>query len=170
MKSHIRSLDRFLDKVDLFIESPSGSKPNVFNEKKATLYISELEVEADHYLNIYNQRDIEDPNCSKRKALSKAKELDERAKVLRNRIIVCEILDEDSEVWAEMLSRLLDQLAIKFHRDTGMLIGTYLTGGEAGKLTAEEKAELELHDREMDKLRDLDHVLDALNHAVGGSE
>ena len=83
---------------------------------------------------------------------------------------VCEILDEDSEVWAEMLSRLLDQLAIKFHRDTGMLIGTYLTGGEAGKLTPEEKAELELHDREMDKLRDLDHVLDALNHAVGGRD
>ena len=27
---------------------------------------------------------------------------------------VCEILDEDSEVWAEMLSRLLDQLAISF--------------------------------------------------------
>ena len=83
---------------------------------------------------------------------------------------VCEILDEDSEVWAEMLSRLLDQLAIKFHRDTGMLIGTYLTGGEAGKLTAEEQAELDLHDDEMDKLRDFDHVLNALNDAVGGRD
>ena len=83
---------------------------------------------------------------------------------------ISEILDEEGEVWADMLSRLLDELARKFHRDTGMLIGTYLTGGEAGKLTAEEQAELDLHDDEMDKLRDFDHVLNALNDAVGGRD
>jgi len=87
---------------------------------------------------------------------------------------VCEILDEDSEVWAEMLSRLLDQLAIKFHRDTGMLIGDYLTGGNTGKLNPEEQEELGSIDDEMNKLKDFDHVISQLDQAVdnmmGGKE
>jgi len=87
---------------------------------------------------------------------------------------ICEILDEDSEVWADMLSRLLDQLAIKFHRDTGMLIGDYLTGGNAGKLNPEEQEELGSIDDEMDKLKDFDHVISQLDQAVdnmmGGKE
>ena len=87
---------------------------------------------------------------------------------------VCEILDEDSEVWPDMLSRLLDQLAIKFHRDTGVLIGDFLTGGEAGKLSAEEKEQLDALDDEMDKLKDFDHVISQLDQAVdnmmGGKE
>lgn len=87
---------------------------------------------------------------------------------------VCEILDEDSEVWPDMLSRLLDQLAIKFHRDTGVLIGDFLTGGNAGKLSAEEKEKLDALDDEMDKLKDFDHVISQLDGAVdnmmGGKE
>ena len=87
---------------------------------------------------------------------------------------VCDIIDEDSEVWPDMLSRLLDQLAIKFHRDTGVLIGDFLTGGEAGKLSAEEKEQLDALDDEMDKLKDFDHVISQLDQAVdnmmGGKE
>ena len=87
---------------------------------------------------------------------------------------ICEILDEDGELWPEMLLRLSDQLAIKFHRDTGVLIGDFLTGGNAGKLSAEEKEQLDALDDEMDKLKDFDHVISQLDQAVdkmmGGKE
>tara|TARA_R100000329_G_scaffold145811_1_gene131755 strand:+ start:5976 stop:6278 length:303 start_codon:yes stop_codon:yes gene_type:complete len=87
---------------------------------------------------------------------------------------ICEILDEDGELWPEMLLRLSDQLAIKFHRDTGVLIGDFLTGGNAGKIPPDEKEKLDALDDEMDKLKDFDHVISQLDGAVdkmmGGKE